>query len=121
MNKIVKYSSYFALVLSLCGTVIFGCRCSTSKPTLDPLAGWRPASHSADKAIVDDYQNYIQTLSPEEKKYLGPISYFEDGTGQHAAVITMGLNGTWWRHILIYDKDNKRIKTIKYSSGGYRS
>jgi hypothetical protein len=103
--------------------VIFGCRCSTSKPTLDPLAGWRPASHSADKAIVDDYQNYIQTLSPEEKKYLGPspAGLFEDGTGQHAIQITVGINGTVWRHVLIYDKDNKRIKTIKYASGDYMS
>jgi hypothetical protein len=102
----------------LCG---FGC--SSSKPTPDPLAGFHAAFKILDQSIVNDYQNYIKNLSPEEKQNLGPYpaSFFENGTGQHAVKITIGLNGTVWRHILIYDKDDKRIKTIKYASGGYRS
>jgi hypothetical protein len=105
----------------LCG---FGC--SESKPTPDPLAGFHVSSLGnldKNKAITDDCNNYIQTLSPEEKKYLGPspIGFFEDGTGQHAVQIEIPLNGTWWFHVLIYDKDNKRIKTIKYSPGKYAS
>jgi len=92
----------------------------------DPLAGWHFCSLTNlddNVAISNDYRRYIQQLSPEERKYLGPspIDYFEDGTGQHAVRITIGLKGTVWRYILIYDKNNKRIKTIKYASGGYRS
>ena len=96
---------------------------STSKPSPDPLAGWQHASKNPEQIIINDYQDYMQKLSPEERKYLGPspVSYFEDGTGQHAAVITIGLNETVWRHVLIYDKHNKRIKTIKYASGDYHS
>jgi hypothetical protein len=97
--------------------------CAAPKPTSDPLAGFHAASKGLDQLIVNDYQGYMENLSPEEKKYLGPYpaSFFEDGTGQHAVRIKIGLNGTVWLHVLIYDKDNKRIKVIKYSPGGYRS
>ena len=98
--------------------------CANSKPTPDPLAGFHVSSLGnldANKTITDDYKNYIQTLSTEERKYLGTILFYEDGTGQHAVKIEIGLNGTWWEHVLTYDKDNKRIKTLKYSDGGYRS
>ena len=73
--------------------------------------------------IENDYQNYIHSLSPEEKQNLGPYpaSYFEDGTGQHAIRIRIGINHKVWQHILIYDKGNNRIKTIKYVSGDYHS
>jgi hypothetical protein len=98
----------------------FGCATKTA----DPLAGWHGADdrdlHS-NKAISDDCKNYIQTLSPEETKFAGPMLYYEDGKGQHAVRIEIGINGTWWEHVLIYNKDNNRIKTIKYSDGGYRS
>jgi len=73
------------------------------------------------KAITGDYKAYVQTLSPEERKYLSTILFYEDGTGQHAVRITIGLNGTVWRHVLIYDRNDKRIKTIKYASGDYHS
>jgi hypothetical protein len=89
----------------------------------DPLAGWHRASKNPDQPIVNDYQDYIQHLSPKEKNNLGPspASYFEDGTGQHAIRIKIGINGKEWEHILIYDKDNKRIRVIKYVAGHYMS
>ena len=115
---IIRFIFCFLLAMFLCG---FGC--SSSKLTPDPLAGFHAASKNPDQIIEKDYQDYIQTLSTEEKKYLGPspASFFEDGTGQHAIRITIGLNGTVWRHVLIYDKNDKRIKTIKYASGDYHS
>lgn len=89
--------------------------------TPNPLAGWKPASTNPNQTIVNDYQNYIQKLPSEERKYAGMIQYFEDGMGEHAIKIEIPLNGTWWQHVLIYDQNDKRIKMIKYSSGGYRS
>jgi hypothetical protein len=89
----------------------------------DPLVGFHFSSLNnldSNKAITDDYKDYIQKLSPEERERVG-LKYFEDGTGQHAVRITIGLNGTVWRHVLIYDKYDKRIKTIKYASGDYAS
>jgi hypothetical protein len=98
--------------------------CAHTKPTPDPLAGYHWSSLvnlDNNKAISDDYHDYIQKLSSDERKYAGPIFYFEDGTGQHAVLIKIGINGTSWEHVLIYDKDNKRIKTIKYVAGSYAS
>jgi len=103
---------------------LVGCCGGCHTKTPNPLIGFNFSSLNilnSNTAITDDYKNYIQTLSPDERKSAGPILYFEDESGQHAVEIMIGLNGTVWEHVLIYDKDNKRIKTIKYSNGGYRS
>jgi hypothetical protein len=121
-TKLIKYLALG--ILTLASVFGFGFGCSSSKPMPDPLAGFHTSSLGnldSNKAITDDYTAYIQTLLPEEKKYTGPIQFFEDGTGQHAIQIQIALNGTWWFHDLIYDKDNKRVKTIKYSPGHYAS
>jgi len=76
----------------------------------DPLAGWRFSSLNnldSNKAISDDYHAYISELTPKEM--------------QHAVRITILLKGTEWAHILIYDKENKRIRIIKYVAGHYMS
>jgi hypothetical protein len=49
------------------------------------------------------------------------ISVFEDGTGQHAILMFIPVDGTFLNYILIYDKNDKRSKTIKYSAGHYAS
>jgi hypothetical protein len=127
MKKIVKYSNCFGFVLALCMMVISGCICSAPKatlPTPDPLAGFHVVSLvylDNNKKITDDYKTYIQTLSPEEQKFATVDYYYEDGQGQHAVLITVGINHTNWRHVLIYDKDNKRVKTIKYADGNSMS
>jgi hypothetical protein len=90
----------------------------------DPLAGWHVSdliNLDSNKAISDDYRAYISKLSPNEKKYLAQVFYFEDGTDQHAVRISILLNGTGWAHILIYDKENKRIRVIKYAASRYMS
>jgi hypothetical protein len=102
-----------------------GCSCSAPKPTPDPLTGFHFSSldnlHST-KAIMDDYQNYIQKLPPNESgPYFGPVFYFEDGTGQHAIRIETNENNERWYHVLIYNKENKRIKLIKYCEGRIQS
>ena len=71
------------------------------------------------QTVEKDYHEYLQTLPPNEKSVAGVQSWLKDGTGQHAIVIQVPLNGTSWRHVLIYDKDNKRIKTVKYITGHY--
>jgi hypothetical protein len=119
----IKYSircSGFILALSI--SVIFGCTCAAPKPIPDPLAGWSfDFNHEPDQTIVRDYQDYIQKLSSDERTSSRVSQYLKDGKGQHAIVIEIALNGTWWKHVLIYDKDNKRVKVIKYRNGGYRS
>ena len=120
VNSITKFVAVLPLLMAM---FLSGFGCNTSKPTPDPLAGFHAASKGLDPLIVSDYEGYIQKLSPEEKQNLGPYpaTFLEDGTGQHAVRITIGINNTVWEHILIYDKDNKRIRTIKYASGHYHS
>jgi hypothetical protein len=68
--KIIQFIVCFLLAMFLCG---FGC--SSSKPTPDPLAGFHVSSLGnldKNKAITDDCNDYIQTLSPEEKKIFRP-------------------------------------------------
>src|SRR5271170_2561455 len=103
------------LIISfLFAAIIWSAGCATP----DPLAGFHFCSsqdpHKLDKAIQDDYQNYIQKLPPEERRLATYDNDFEDGTGQHAILITVGIHDTNYRHVLIYDKNNKRIKKIKY-------
>jgi len=116
-----KRFELIAVLLFVAFAFFVGC---ASKPTPDPLEGFHWSSLvnlDNNKTISDDYRNYIQTLSPDEQKSIAYIEYFEDGTGQHAVRITIGLNHTNWEHVLIYDKDNKRIKSVKYISGGSMS
>ena len=111
-------------------------------PAVDPLKGWnswceydeeshpasygfhgtilveraRPATHSPlDKAIKDDYQNYIK------KHQSIPVDiplFYEDGTGQHAVKVeTEDNNDDVIFYIFIYDKSNIRIKLMKYYFG----
>jgi|SRR5579859_948384 len=106
----------------LLAIILCGAGCATTVP--DPLAGWHFSgldNLDSNKAIVDDYQDYIRKLPSRQKGFVGSVGFFEDGAGQHAVGIQMGVNGTWWNHILIYDKENKRIKVVVYRNGGYRS
>jgi hypothetical protein len=115
--KIIQFTICFLLAMFLCG---FGC--SSSKPIPDPLAGWKmDFAPQLDPVIAKDCQDYIQKLPPEGKNVARVSGYFEDETGQHAVKIETPFNGISWVHALIYDKDNKRIKAIKYSTGHYAS
>ena len=101
----------------------------------DPLASWtfysfpgwgpNPNGHNnniLNSTITIDYENFIKT---NNLGLMGAITgYYEDGNGQHAIEFVASppkLNATW-NYVLIYDKDNKRTKVIKYNySGVYQS
>ena len=100
-------------------------------PDPDPLASWKCYFDvQPDKVIVDDYQDYIETLPPEQKKALITdggvrnhylVQLFEDGSGQHAMRIEILLNShTVWKHVLIYNESNKRITVLKYENDHLR-
>jgi uncharacterized protein YfbU (UPF0304 family) len=124
MKKTIKqYMCYCGFIFVLAGTIIFGCRCSTSKSASNPLAGWHFEDQNPNQAIEKDYRDYIQNLSPEERKYVGIIHFLKDETGQHAVSIEVFENkrNASWQHALIYDKQDKRIKVIKYGYRKYES
>src|ERR1700722_4984939 len=101
-------NSFAPVFLMLMAMFLLGFGCNTSKPTPDLLAGF----HFSDlvnlqnnKAISDDYNAYINNLPPKLRNGVGPMQYFEDGTGQHAVLIAIAQDGTDWAHVLIYDKE----------------
>jgi hypothetical protein len=116
--NVVRFTSCFLLA-----AFVWVAGCATQSP--DPVAGWKFCYSDnpirSNKAVIDDYQDYIRNLPHHDRQFVGSINSLEDGTGQHAITIQEGINGTYWIHVLIYDKDNKRIKVIKYKDGGYRS
>lgn len=108
-------------------------------PAVDPLKGWnswssddeeshpsmffghsaQPAKHTPlNKGIRDDYQNYLGKDEPNY--YTMELSYYEDGTGQHAVrVQTYTMDRDSYVFIFIYDKSNVRVKVKKYYYGHY--
>jgi hypothetical protein len=116
----MKNSRFISCMLLVALVSVAGC----TTVGRNPLESWRFSSITnldSNKAITDDYQSYIQKLSPEERKFVGGIKFFEDGMGQHAVEIRIDLHGTWWKHVLIYDGNDNRIKATKYKYGNYRS
>lgn len=68
--------------------------------------------------MLNDVHKYDKKLKPYN------IEFFEDGTGQHAVTFESYsdagiIGGTSWEYVLIYDKNNKRVKTIRYVTGYY--
>jgi hypothetical protein len=99
----------------LLAALVWAAGCASRTP--DPLVGWKvDFDHQPDQAIVKDYQDFIQKLPAKERDYVGTTDFVEDGTGQHAVSIEVFSNHTnaAWRYALIYNKENKRIKVIKY-------
>jgi hypothetical protein len=111
--------TFIALITAI--VLISGCDAPAPKSTPNPLAGWNFETRNPNQTIEKDFRDYIQTLPPEEKKYVGTIHFLSDGTGQHAINIEIGIDGTWWEHVLIYDKSDKQIKSMKYPNGHYSS
>lgn len=95
--------------------------------TFRPLPGWEmpPYRHNTNRlndAITDDYQDYIKKNA---LFLLEPVTgYYEDGTGQHAIKFPAyrpGQDDNGQNYVLIYNKENKRIRTIKWGCIGLRS
>lgn len=121
MKTLIKNPvSYFGIII-LATVFLCGFGCSTSKPTPDPLAGWQIDFDQPDAAIDKDYKNYIQNLSLTRKDFVMSTTFHKDAKGGHAVGIQVGVNGTWWIHVLFYNQDDQRIRIIKYKNGGYRS
>jgi hypothetical protein len=101
--------------------IIIGC--AATKPAPDPLIGWSlEPIRQPDATIVKDYHDYIQNLPPKIRPYAqGPFWFLKDDTGKHAIKFEIPLNGALTEHVLIYDKDDYRIKVIVYSGGRYSS
>jgi hypothetical protein len=138
--NIKTWTILIVAILALCSSCsIF---MASWPPAVDPLKGWnswspleeeshpaisgsqgtrlinspRAAKHSPlDRAINDDYQNYLQ------KHGCIPIeipTFYENGTGQHAIKVQIEtLDRDLIVYIFIYDQSNTRTKVMKFFYG----
>jgi hypothetical protein len=123
-------NSFSAIACILLAAVFWTAGCATNS---NPIEGWMfrpfpgfempPYGHNTnhlDKAITDDCHTFIV----QNKLYAAAITgFYEDGTGQHAVqfeAFPPNQNASW-NYVLIYDKYNKRVKTIKYGRIRYQS
>jgi len=127
------------LPVILLSLLVFGFGCIIIRPGENPLLGWKMVGSTIWAAwdspeeqnpghfpisIIDDYKDFLKHIPRTLKKTPPPIfqvCYFDDENQQHAIEITIPENGIWWKYVLIYNKDNKRIRTVKYASGRYMS
>jgi hypothetical protein len=131
----MKILSFILLITA--SVFVAGCESET-----DPLVSWKsvaPISYktgemsatidtlSGYKAITDDVQAFVNKMPisvtyydsgpPDKKRYcywIEEITLFEDGTGRHAVKIKIGA--MYQNYVLIYNKDNVRIKTTRFRS-----
>jgi hypothetical protein len=100
--------------------------CVMRSESYDPLKGWKGGNsvfegNVPDKVITEDYKLYVQSLPFYQRVAVDDfdIRVFNDGNGQHAIKISIPERGTWWQHLLIYDRDDRRMKVITWISGKY--
>ncbi|MBE7157815.1 MAG: hypothetical protein INR62_05175 [Rhodospirillales bacterium] len=113
-------SVWLLIAICLC---IGGCT-----PHDDPLASWKGIGGfdvaPVPDAIKQDAMAYFQTLGPIERAAAtmnSSLYYMEDGQGSHAVVLAASHDGERWHYAVLYGPDNRRIKVLKYSLGGYMS
>lgn len=121
-----------ASILAMAALLSVGCSTTRAPGFIErhPSEGWRVAlppqefsSVHVNADIVADYESYLASLSPEERReaFETRMRLLEDGTGRHAIEISIPVSGLWggfwWDHVLVYDVNNKRIETLKYERG----
>jgi hypothetical protein len=128
--RIKNLVSQFGLTLfTLLAAVFLIVGCATTDPLADSSVNWTfkpfpgfefgPQGHNTnhlDRAIIDDYEGYIKK---HDLFTVGAITgFYEDGAGQHAVKFRASYALAPARYyVLIYNKENKRIKVIKYGPG----
>lgn len=130
---------YFALIFVGClAAIICISGCVAPKQKSDPLAGWNPVgdisyrvnpegsflgSDPCSQTIIDDVKRFIHTFPPAQRGAgAGPFQLYEDGTGQHAVGFEVFVGPyTSYRYALFYNKEDKRVKVVKYGETRHMS
>ncbi len=81
------------------------------------LKGWQTTAGLPDKAVITDYNDYINELPQDERVKVADVRYFNDGAGRNAVAIAVNGKDVPWTHVLIYDKQNKRLSVSKQAQG----
>ena len=102
--------------------------CASILLHINPLKDWTPVAMLADASIPatirQDAMTYIQQLPKSARNSAqmeSNLEYWEDGAGQRAVVLNSSCDGQRWQYALIYNRNNQRVKVLRYSVGGYSS
>ena len=98
-----------------------GCKNGEMTAEISPIPGY--------KVISDDVQKFVNKLPVDHFSdctrrwcyWIEDMRFYEDGTGRHAVSFQIPHNGTSWGYVLIYDKNNERLKAVRYVQGHYMS
>jgi hypothetical protein len=93
------------------------CKDGEMSAEITPISGY--------EAISDDVQKYVNKLPVDHFSdctrrwcyWIFDMQFYEDGTGKHAVGFTIYHSDTIWGYVLIYDKNNKRVKAVRYVQG----
>ena|SRR5438105_4968807 len=120
--NINRFVFWILLALTVCSTGCYSMRNSPFEVLyshFNPVEGWkRLDKQKPSPAIEKDYHDFI---NKKARGFIGSTGYLEDANGQHAMTIETGQDGTYWTYVLIYDRNDKRIRVKKYISGHYMS
>lgn len=125
--KIKNSVAFFGLMpVIFLGALLFNFGCAAP----NPVKGWKswyanlqpPNEHhpnepyyQIDKAIIDDYQNFIEKLKGKNPAlYISEIYFYEGGDGKHAVKLVIETGPRKYvEYFLMYDKSNARTSVIK--------
>lgn len=75
-----------------------------------------PGTVACDSVIINDVTNFLQTY-PEKGHFTGDFRLYENGNGEHAVgFVESPSDLTLCQYALFYDKENKRVKVIKFGT-----
>lgn len=137
MQTLKRYCNYWLIFLFLLVVLMWA---ASHIPAYNPLKDWNlvgnidhqidpkrypypvgappyiPGTIQCDQVIIDDVTNFLQTY-PYKGNYTSLFRLYENGTGEHAVDFVVQVAPyTVSRYALFYDKENKRVKAIKFGT-----
>lgn len=108
------------LVLACMAWVLVGC--TDKSKILSSENGWKTCpAEQLSKTISDDYRGFVNALPSDERALVDRANTFcySNTNGKHAVRFEIPLHGNWTQHVVIYNKNDKRLKTFRYNRGRY--
>jgi hypothetical protein len=94
----------------------------------NPLLGWKDLGVESvvgcpfGEVVCEDYRAYVRAMARHEQNLVIDHNVeFYTKQELRAVEILIHTKGIKWKHVLIYDRDNKRVSAMKYAGGTYRS
>ncbi len=98
-----------------------GCKNGEMSAEVSPIIGYKEISDEVEKFVNKLPVDHFSDCTRRWCYWIVDMRFYEDGTGQHAVSFQITHDGTRWGYVLIYDKNNKQVKAVRYVQGYYTS